>query len=416
MVKVMVAAAAAWLATSPSGAAAAYQVGPARAHKSVASLPLLRPGDLVEIDPGTYNEVKRWTAAGTATQPIIIRGIGASRPVFDATGQVVDGVLPHPRAIFQIEADHIGLEHLEFRNARNGGNGAGLRVTSGNHVTVRDCRITACDMGIMSDNNRDLLIETSEIAGNGTKHYDGYSHNLYLGGNNTTVRFCWVHDSLYGQNFKSRGHYTELLYNLITDSQDGEIGLVDAAETAAENSHALMIGNVVISKPRLSGYNSARFIQFGQDSGGQHNGTLVALNNTFVAGDGRIQFLSANAPGARIVAVNNIFHGSTKVVGASGGGISGTNNWLPSGISVPAGFSGNVTGADPGFVDGPTRDVRLAPASACRNKGLAGLGFVDGTGALRPAHPTFEYERDLKSRARAADGALDLGAYEYRPP
>lgn len=164
-------------------------------------------------------------------------------------------------------------------------------------------------MGFMSDNNSNLLIESSEFASNGTSLYDGLSHNLYLGGNNTTVRFCYIHDALYGQNFKTRGHYTELLYNYIADSQDGEVGLVDSSATAAANSHAVMLGNFVISKPRLSGYNSGRFIQFGQDSGGQHNGTLFALNNTFLAGDGRIQFLSANVQGATIVADNNIFSG-----------------------------------------------------------------------------------------------------------
>ena len=193
-------------------------------------------------------------------------------------------------------------------------------------------------MGVMSDHNDDLVLESSEVSSNGTALYDGYSHNLYLGGTNATIRFCYIHDSLYGQNFKTRGHYTELLYNLIADSQDGELGLVDAAETAAANSHAVMIGNVVIGKPRLSGYNSGRFIQFGQDSGGQHNGTLFAINNTFVAGDGRIQFLSANAAGATIVANNNIFCGSDKVVGTLGGGISGSDNWLQSTATIPTNF------------------------------------------------------------------------------
>jgi polygalacturonase len=101
----------------------------------------------VEIDPATYNEVKRWTQAGTAAQPIIVRGVGAVRPVFDATSLTVDGALPNPRAVFQVEADYITLENLEFQNARNGDNGAGIRVTSGNNVTVTNCRITMCDMG-----------------------------------------------------------------------------------------------------------------------------------------------------------------------------------------------------------------------------------------------------------------------------
>jgi hypothetical protein len=394
-------------------AAQTYAVGPTRPYPTLASLPALSPGDLVEIDPGTYQEVKRWTRPGTAANPIVIRGVGAPRPVFDATGKTVDGVLPNPRAVFQVEADYITLENLEFRNARNGDNGAGLRVTGGNHVTARSCRITACDMGVMSDRNVDLRLESSEIASNGTALYDGYSHNLYLGGDSATIRYCSIHDSLYGQNFKTRGHYTELLYNYIADSQDGEVGLVDAAETAATNSHAVVIGNVIVSKPRLSGYNSGRFIQFGQDSGGQHNGTLYAFNNTFIAGDGRIQFLSANATGATVVARDNIFYGSDKIVGTLGGGISGDHNWLPSTAAVPGTFTASTRGTDPGFVDRAARDFHLAADSPCRDQGVNTLSFLDGAGQSHPGLPTQEYVDPLQARTRPADAQVDLGAYEF---
>lgn len=407
---------AAWLALGANARAATCRVGPTRSYQTVGSLPALNPGDVVEIDPATYNEVKRWTRPGTAANPILIRGVGASRPVFDATGQNVDGALPHPRAVFQIEADYVTLENLEFKNARNGNNGAGVRVTSGNNVTVRDCRITACDMGVMCDNNSNLLIEASEIASNGTALYDGYSHNFYLGGLSATVRFCYIHDALNGQNFKTRGHYTELLYNYIADSQDGEVGLVDSSATAAANSHAVMIGNLVLSKPRLSGYNTGRFIQFGQDSGGQHNGTLFAFHNTFVAGDGRIQFLSANASGATVMAANNIFRGSDKIVGTGGGGIGGSNNWTQSTASVPATFFATIQGSDPGFINRAARNLHLAARSACRDQGLNALTYRDSTGAAHSGVPAFEYVNHLQNRPRPGDGHLDLGAYEYRAP
>lgn len=396
--------------------AATYQVGPTRTYHTVAALPPLTAGDTVEIDPATYNEVKRWTVSGTAVKPIVIRGVGGSSPIFDATNQVVDGVLPNPRAVFQIEGNYITLENLEFRDARNGDNGAGIRVTGGHNVTVTNCRITFCDMGIMSDNDSNLLVTASEIASNGTSLYDGFSHNFYLGGNSATIQFCYIHDSLYGQNFKSRAHYTELLYNYIADSQDGEVGLVDAAETATTNSHSLMIGNIVISKPRLSGYNSGRFIQFGQDSGGQHNGTLFALNNSFIAGDGRIQFLSANVTNATIIAENNIFYGSAQLVGTIGGGVSGTNNWAQSTATVPASFIATTKGTDPAFVNRVARDLRLTKSSPCRNLGINILNYLDGVGGTHSEVPTLEYVNHQQSRARVSDGLIDLGAYEYSQP
>ena len=398
-----------WNSTS---GAAPYQIGPTRSLQSVSALPQLHPGDVVEIDSGTYKEVMRWTSSGTAAQPIVIRGVGA--PVFDADGLRVDGVLPRPRAVFQIEGDFVTVENIEFRNARNGDNGAGIRITSANNVTVRGCRITQCDMGIMCDHNRNLIIEACEIAFNGTPLYNGYSHNLYLGGQNTTVRFCSIHDALYGQNFKSRGHYTELLYNSIADSQDGEVGLVDAAETRPANSHAVMIGNVIVSKPRQNGYNSGRFIQFGQDSGGDHNGILFAFNNTFVAGDGRIQFLSANATNAKIVADNNVFYGSDKILGV-GAGVRGSNNWMQASALVPDSFAATVQGGSPGFVNSTQRDFHLTSASACRDHGLNTLVFLDGEGLSHPGAPTEEYVPPMRRRTRQNDGRLDIGAFEYFP-
>src|ERR1041385_9192022 len=49
--------------------ATTYQVGPTRTYHTVGALPVLAPGDIIEIDPAIYNEVKRWTTAGTASQP-----------------------------------------------------------------------------------------------------------------------------------------------------------------------------------------------------------------------------------------------------------------------------------------------------------------------------------------------------------
>jgi len=209
-----------------------------------------------------------------------------------------------------------------------------------------------------------------------------------------------------------RGHCTELLYNCIADSQDGEIGLVDAAETAAANSNAVMIGNIVVSKDRGAGWNTGRFIQFGQDSGGAHNGTLYAINNTLVAGTSSVRFFDANASGSSIVAVNNVLYGSNHV--SSGNGpVSGSNNWMPDTASVPAGFTGTATGADPGFENMGGRNCHLTASSPCRDIGASSPSYVDGDGVSRAGIPSFEYLDHLQGVARAADGHLDAGACEY---
>lgn len=357
-----------------------------------------------------------WTANGTPSAPITIRGVGSPQPLIDGTGVPVTGSGSVPRALFQINGSYYNIENLEFKNARNGENGAGIRVL-GSHVSVDNCKITYCDMGIMSSNNDDLTIDSCEVAYNGTISYEFYSHNLYLAGGTTRVQFSYIHDALHGQNFKTRSHYTELLYNYITDSLDGEIGFVDAAGTTTANSNALMIGNTVISKPRPSNANQSRFIQFGQDLGGTHVGTLYVFSNTFIAGTPSISFFDVNYSGATIEARNNIFYGSGQLVYPRANGVAGvangTSNWMSTSAIAPSTFVQNVRGSDPGFVNLADRDYHLVLTASSRNQGTCSLDYLDGTGVSYRGFPEFEYDVNrLQDPVRWNDGMLDLGAYE----
>jgi hypothetical protein len=393
--------------------AATYEVGAGQPFATLAALPALVAGDVVEIGPGTYHEVRKWTASGTVGSPITIRGLGATRPVIDATGLTVDGAGPNPRAVFQIEGSNVVVEHLEFTNARNGNNGSGVRVTGAgiSGITVRDCRLDGNDMGIQADGHDGLLVDGCEIDHNGTAAFSGFSHNIYVGGGRVTFRGCFIHDALFGQNVKTRAHFVALLYNRIADAQDGEVGMVDSAETTTANSNAVMIGNVVVSKVRGSGWNSARFVLFGAESGFTHNGTLYAFNNTFIAAAPTNIFLNATTPEAAIVARSNIMVGSGRIADTTVGAVSGSGNWMPMGATVPSGFTG-LLGSDPGFVAAFT-DLHLIASSTARSLGTASATFVDGDGVSRSGTPTSMYD-DLGSlSARADTGGLDAGAYAF---
>ncbi len=390
--------------------AAVREVGPGKTYATLAALPTLAPGDVVNIYPGTYAEVMRWTASGSSGAPITIRGIGATRPLIDANTLVVSGSGSIPRAVFQIEGSYITIEHLEFANARNGNNGAGIRITAGaTNVTVRDCRIHDNDMGMMSDTCDAVVIENSEIDHNGTSAFSGYSHNFYMGGTSITIQGCYIHDSIYGQNVKSRAHFNALLYNRIVDSQDGEIGLVDSADTAGANSNAVLIGNVIISKNRGSGWNNSKFIVYGTDGGGPHTGTIYAVNNTCIAGTASNTFIATNRAESGIVAYNNVFVGSANLVSAAGA-LSGAGNWAPSGATIPAAFSGTITGSVAGFVNANS-DLHLASGSACIDSGASGSTYLDGAGVSHSAVPGFTYEGVGVLTARSDAGVPDIGAY-----
>jgi hypothetical protein len=304
-----------------SAADPTYRVGANREHKSLSELVAqLKPGDVVEVDPGVYHEAMKIKAGGTATQPVIIRGVpGKPRPVFDATGVNVSGVSKNPRAIFQIEAPYIVLEHIEATNARNGDTAAAVRLNGSTNATIRDCYLHHNDLGVFGNDEQTATIDSCEVAFNSTEKWNGYAHNFYMHGNRVVVRNSYIHDCPFGQNFKSRAHYNELWYNWIADSNEGEVGPVDEhtrsklINTGLPNSNTLLVGNAIVSRPRKDG-NPSKFILFGAElKGGEstgHNGTLYLFNNTFVAESDKMIFIQLADAKANLFAANNIFAGS----------------------------------------------------------------------------------------------------------
>jgi len=342
--------------------AATFHVGPTRDDKTLgAVLPRLKAGDIVEMDAGTYHETARLAMQGTREKPIIIRGVGPIRPVFDADGLDTEGRGHVPRGVFQIEGAYISLEHLEFRNARNGQNAAGVRLLDSTNATIRDCVVSHCDMGIFGGDKDTALIEDCEIFENGTDKFNGGSHNFYMQGNRVVVRRCYIHDALFGQNFKSRAHSNELWWNWITNSQEGEIGLVDAAGiTDKPHSNTLLVGNVISSRPERAG-NNQKFVLFGSESGSSHDGTLFMFRNTCVAGSKRIAFVNLSDAKARAVISNNAFFGSPTLLITPQAPLSivAAHNLLPTGVPLPLNWT---------------------------NAPLASMQYEDGEGALHTIH------------------------------
>ena len=329
--------------------AATRHVGGDRDLKTInAALTDLAPGDVVEIDPGTYHETVRITANGTADAPIVIRGVGDARPVIDAADLDTGGRGKIPRAAVQIEGAHVVIEHMEVRNARNGQNAAGVRLLDSTAAVIRGCVISRCDMGIFGSDRQTATIDACEIFENGTQAFAGFSHNLYMAGNRVVVRNCSIHDALFGQNYKSRAHYNELWFNRIYNSQEGEVGCVDErGVTDRPNSNTLMVGNVVISKAQRSG-NTAKFVLFGTESSdapaGAHDGTLFLFNNVFVSGSERIRFITLDDPKAGVVARNNTFMGGGTVRqftrSAGAGAIHAAGNVFLGVPAPPPGWAG----------------------------------------------------------------------------
>ncbi len=104
------------------------RVGPGEAVATLAQVPALSPGDVVEIAAGTYHEARRWTESGTVLRPIVIRAATGAAVVIDGTGLDLSGVGAVSRALFQVEGAHVRVEGVTFTHARNRQNAAGIRL------------------------------------------------------------------------------------------------------------------------------------------------------------------------------------------------------------------------------------------------------------------------------------------------
>ncbi|MEP6859156.1 MAG: hypothetical protein ABJE66_00950 [Deltaproteobacteria bacterium] len=417
------------LALGGTAFATTYPVGATRMYQSpcvLAKAVALQPGDIVEVDPGTYTDACQLTASGTEQAPIVMRGVAGARPVFDATGVDLSGSGSVPRAIFQwTNASYWQVSHLELTKAANASkNGAGFRLTAGAHdVTFSDMSIHDNQDGAQSDGVSVITIENSDIYANGAN--DGQSHNLYLQGEVVRLIGNHIHDSHGGQNIKLRTRCIEIIGNYVENAGNYEVDLIQSANTAMPNANAVLIGNVFVRA--TSADNNSQTILFGTDNpadaNGSRNGALYAIGNTFVLRNASNQLFhvltTTPAPAAtHVYLYDNIVYATvagTKLTSdaATQAYVTGSNNFIMDGIGgVPAALTATVGGTSPGFAG--SDDYHLAAGSPAIDVGLAQPQYADGNGAMQDGAPMVESTPPIGSEPRYVVGAgIDLGAFEF---
>ena len=409
------------LSATAALAATTYPVGASRTWKSPCALVAvvtLQPGDIVDVDPGTYTDACQLTASGTVAAPIVLRGVPGPMPIFDATGLDLSGAGSVPRAIFQFTGgSHWVVQHLELENASNSSlNGAAFRLTAGAlDVLIQDVSVHDCQDGFMSDGAATLTVRDSEVFHNGAG--DGYSHNFYVQGQSIVLIGNHIHDSVGGQNVKVRSHDALIAYNLIENAGNYEIDLIqNPPQTDAANANAILIGNVIV-RPSMADNNS-QVIVWGSDNPSVtgRNGSLFAVNNTFILANSSNRLFHAIAPaaGSQIHLVNSIVQATVSGTGLATDATTsailvGSNDWISSQVTSAGTLTAVLTGPSPGFVS--ATDLHLTPGSPVLGAGLAGVTAVDGTGTVVSAVPDQEFGAPLGTVPRAAGSALDLGAY-----
>lgn len=343
------------LAFAAHAAANTLEVGPGKMYPTIiAAYAKAGKGDVIKVYPqkngAAYDQVAIWankpniTFLGVPSKP-------GERIKICGKGFNYSGTSPTPRAIFQFDigADNNTLEGFELYGAHNDShNGAGVRIDQANHVTVRNCEVHNNDMGTQSNGPIglavDQLFENCLYHHNGDPTDAGQNHNFYLGGTSVTLRGCELHSPLTGHNFKSRAHVNWIEFCYIHDSLNREFDLVDSAETTAPESHSVLIGNVIVKSPSCANHD---VIQFGQDGGKEHHGTLYLVHNTVLA-SGKSMFIDLSAGKTGVRMYDNIIDGGGTFVNVRNGAdmknVTCENNWIAGSFNTGGFNRGNTVG------------------------------------------------------------------------
>jgi len=449
-----------------SAVAATYEVGPGKPYTSIGAVPwaTLQPGDTVRVHWRSTPYREKWVIGrrGTASAPITVRGVAdpvsGARPVIHGNGAVTAPGLNYwneERGIIKIGGasvpasttpQYIVVENLEVKSTRavyqfmnkNGvlrsylSNAAPIYLEKGENITIRNNVLHDGGNGLFiastdTQLSRNILVEGNYFHGNGNEG-SSREHNIYTAAINLTFQYNRLgplRPGASGNNLKDRSAGLVVRYNWI-EGGNRQLDLVDAAESAlirAEPSYrsTYVYGNILIEP---AGAGNRQITHYGGDSsniGTYRKGTLYFYNNTVVSyRTDRTTLFRLTTNDERCDARNNVFYaavavGNTVSMLDINGILNFQDNWIEPGWVVSFGsfqgtFSdggGNVQTASPRFVNEAATDFRLA----------AGSPAIDAGTALHPSvlpvhNVVRQYVKHQSSRARPADGAFDIGAYE----
>ena len=429
-----------------AASSATLEVGPGKSFARIEEANArARPGDVILVHPCENGLPYEQTAVFVRQHGLTFRAVSGDgrRVTVSGSGFDYSGSGSTPRAIFQFNpgADHGALDGLELTGAHNRShNGAGVRINQANHITIRNCAIHHNDMGVMSNGDGsvqsalDQRIEQCEIHHNGDPSEPGYNHNLYLGGASVVLRSCEIHSSLTGHNVKSRAHYTRAENCYVHHSANREFDLVDAMDTARPESHAVLMGNIIVKDPQCKGNRTV--IHFGQDGGRQHDGALHLLFNTIVT-PFIAPVVDLSASEAKAILVGNLVsdggvrQGNQALANARSGAklsaITGTYNWLSGGFGGAVGASldpkTNIfRRAEAALFANPTQHDYHLTSAAC----AAARTPLSPSTIIVPLPPgapageidallAWQYRHPASKEKRPAEKGLTLGAYARSP-
>jgi len=247
---------------------ATFQVGPQRAIKTIAACAYIaRAGAIIIVDSGDYvADVAVWQQ-----DDITIRAVGG-RVRLLAQGAAAEG-----KGIWVVRAKRMRVEGFDFEGAAvPSRNGTGIRLETGS-LLVKDCRFRYNEMGLLTNNdpNTVLEVESCEFAYN--QRPDGHNHNLYAGQiARLTVINSHFHHGHIGHLLKSRAALSHIINSRLVDGADGTASY----ELEFPNGGmAFVVGNTIAQSTLTE---NPQLISFGAEGYKWPRNALYLANNTLV--------------------------------------------------------------------------------------------------------------------------------------
>ena len=426
--------------------AATYTVGGGGQYPDLNSLFAavdLGPGDVVEVAGGAIyagNVIVPEEDGGALGNPVILRGVGATRPHLRGGFNTIEFQLSNHMVMERFEISGLAADNT-FRCVYHHAHDIVLR-----DVVIHDCPRHGV-LGADQDSGS-LTIEYSEIynAGSG-----GGNHLVYMATDEVAypgavfrLQYSYLHDSDYtdgggigGNLIKSRAERNEIYYNWLEGAYYHELELIGPDPNGAQNGWSEdlaredsdVVGNVIFH----SSVDFSSVMRFGGDATGQSYGRYRFVNNTVIhtnTPDNTTPSVFRLFDGITAVEMhNNVFHrvgpAALRVFRRDVSGdaladpiVGGSNNWLDTGsTSVPANWTGTVLGSDPGLVNIAGFDLRPAVGSPllelANSAPSAGSDYAIVQPLFPPQrHPTRALLAVGTAPLRPVAGALDIGAFE----
>jgi hypothetical protein len=435
-------------------AATVYEVGPGKPYAQLSQVAsLLQPGDTVNVyangtTPYHGVELKQ---PGTSAAPITIHGVrdgSGRRPILSDNGLISGSA----NIVVAFEAGYYVFDGFEITtSSTDPGQGPVVAFNpfrgpfnTTRDITVRDVYLHDCPShGFLSNDSTSgsMLFSHVEVArcGGGLTHHSIYlttgDDDAALANSVVQIEYSYIHDSTGGNDIKLRSKFNKVYYNWLETVPTGDyydlhlIGPDDGTGGLVTNPrNSDVVGNVFIQRAPYAA------VQIGGDGTGESFGQYRFVNNTFIVTGAQAPATWVRFHIRSLEFENNVFANLT------GGGVTvfkeldgpnwvntprpltGKANWVAAGSVVPSEFQSTIIGAsnDPGFTDLAGLNLRPKTGSPLINMGTNTPVNPPGyTFPLPFALPTFEPPNRLAKQTadiRAANGPIDLGAYEASAP